>query len=227
MISLRKITSTIQDNILKQIESNPHSSFHAACQWIVRLYAMIVFSKKYQMTFAGREYIPHHNNYIIVSNHYSYDDPPLICLGAYNHPVAFIAKEELFTEHGRWFTILITLLGAIAINRQKPKPSTIKSFIKAYKRGWVGSIFIEGTRNESYTHMTRINQGAAFLARIGGGLDVLPVGISLKGGNHRDLIVNIGKPIPYDATRSDKDYTLLMGAEIARLAGLEFSPIIE
>ena len=108
----------------------------------------------------GVENIPKSGSYIIISNHASNVDPPILAVAA-RRPVAFMAKEELFKIPG--LKTIITLCGAYPVKRNASDLSAIKSAIKFLDRGWLVGIFLEGTR----TTDGKINDpklGAALIA---------------------------------------------------------------
>ncbi|MEA5535695.1 lysophospholipid acyltransferase family protein [Crocosphaera sp. XPORK-15E] len=108
----------------------------------------------------GRENVPMKHPLVVVSNHASYFDPPMLGSGM-GRPVAFMAKEELFE-----IPILkegIRLYGAYPVKRGAGDRGAIRSAIAALKDGWLVGIFMEGTR----TVDGRINDpklGAAMIA---------------------------------------------------------------
>ena len=185
---------------------NYYDKVHQIIHYMV-LYGVLhpFYYLRYKTKIIGRENIPK-PPYLIVSNHYSYYDPTIISLASLS-PVAYIAKKELFEEKSL-LSKIITFLGAIPINREKPAPSTLK-------------IIIEGTRNQSRETLTKLETGAAFIAKFAGGLPVLPLGI--RGGNKPfgSLEVHIGEVIPFDKNLSLEELTLKYGQSIAKLADLE------
>ncbi|WP_202695280.1 lysophospholipid acyltransferase family protein [Petrotoga sp. 8T1HF07.NaAc.6.1] len=93
----------------------------------------------------GEENIPQQGPYVVVANHQSLFDIPLI-LG-YIYPTAFIAKKEL-----SMIPILgnfIKRLGSIFIDRNNSKSGAIalKKFAKISQSGEIITIFPEGTRS--------------------------------------------------------------------------------
>jgi 1-acyl-sn-glycerol-3-phosphate acyltransferase len=93
----------------------------------------------------GEENIPQEGPYVIVANHQSIFDIPLI-LG-YIYPTAFIAKKEL-----SMIPILgsfIKKLGSILIDRSNVKSGAIalKKFAKLSRSGEIITLFPEGTRS--------------------------------------------------------------------------------
>jgi 1-acyl-sn-glycerol-3-phosphate acyltransferase len=126
-----------------------------------------------QLSVSGRENVPQNKPLIIVSNHLSNFDPPIACIAS-DRNTCFVAKKELFEN--RYLTWLITLLGAIYIDRQKPSHSTIKKIKKAIQAGWCVSIFIEGTRSKVPGSLGPPHTGAAYFA-ISNKLPILPIGL--------------------------------------------------
>lgn len=91
----------------------------------------------------GAEKVPQTGSLIIVSNHASDFDPPLLsnCVG---RPVAYMAKEELFQVPV--LKQAITLYGAYPVKRGSADRSAIRAAIACLERGWAVGIFITGTR---------------------------------------------------------------------------------
>lgn len=93
----------------------------------------------------NKEKIPQNDNYVIVSNHQSYFDIPLI-LG-FVYASGFLAKKELgnFPVVGKFMKDL----GSILIDRNDPKSgaASLRKFAKSVKSGKIITIFPEGTRS--------------------------------------------------------------------------------
>ncbi len=104
--------------------------------------------------------VPQRGPLIIVSNHASYFDPPLLS-NAVRRPVAFMAKAELFkipvlNQLIRWY-------GAYPVQRGARDRSAIRAAHQALSQGWSVGIFLTGTRTQD----GRIDQaklGAALIA---------------------------------------------------------------
>ncbi len=91
----------------------------------------------------GAENVPKQGPLVVVSNHASYFDPPLLscCVG---RPVAYMAKEELFRipilkQAIQWY-------GAYPVSRGTSDRSAIRSALKCLEAGWATGIFLQGTR---------------------------------------------------------------------------------
>lgn len=87
--------------------------------------------------------VPQRGPLIVVSNHASYFDPPLLS-NAVRRPVAFMAKAELFKIP--ILKTLIRLYGAYPVQRGARDRSAIRSAHQALKQGWSVGIFLTGTR---------------------------------------------------------------------------------
>ena len=91
----------------------------------------------------GAENVPQKGRLLVVSNHASDFDPPLLscCVG---RPVAYMAKEELFQV-----PILkqaIQAYGAYPVKRGSADRSAMKAAIASIQSGWATGIFLDGTR---------------------------------------------------------------------------------
>ena len=108
----------------------------------------------------GQENVPQEGALVVVSNHASYFDPPLLscCM---NRPVAFMAKEELFEvpvlKQG------IKLYGAYPVKRQSADRSAIRAAMAMLKEGWAAGLFLQGTRTDD-AKITSPKLGAAMIA---------------------------------------------------------------
>lgn len=152
--------------------------------WYGMLYRVV-----YRLEVHGKENIPKDNNYVVVCNHLSTLDPPLIA-GMMNHPVAFMAKQELF-EHPA-LKVMLDWLGVFAVNRDNVGVSTIKTAIsiKNTKR-WVLGLFPQGTR-EKGNEIHKVTKGFVGLAKATK-CNILPVGIT--GTDNRKITPFAGKII--------------------------------
>lgn len=123
-----------------------------------------IIAPVYNTYFQGRIYnverVPRSGPLVVVSNHASYFDPPLLSTSL-ERPVAFMAKEELFKVPV--LGPLIRLYGAYPVNRQAADRSAIKAAIKSSHDGWAVGIFLQGTRTPD-GRVTDPKLGAALLA---------------------------------------------------------------
>ncbi|WP_457567730.1 lysophospholipid acyltransferase family protein [Desulfurobacterium sp.] len=93
----------------------------------------------------GRENVPEEGPVLIVSNHRSFVDPPLIAYAVMKRPVFFMAKEELFKT-----PILSSLIkhwgNGFPVKRGSSDLKALKTALAVLKKGEALAIFPEGTR---------------------------------------------------------------------------------
>jgi 1-acyl-sn-glycerol-3-phosphate acyltransferase len=119
-----------------------------------------VFHLYFRGKVTGKEKVPLEGKLIIVSNHASVFDPPLIS-AAIPRPVSYMAKQELFEVNG--LSQLITSLGAYPVNRAGFDRRAIRQAISRLEEGWATGIFLEGTRTQdAKVHEPKL--GAALIA---------------------------------------------------------------
>jgi 1-acyl-sn-glycerol-3-phosphate acyltransferase len=148
----------------------------------------------------GAENVPRKGPLIVVGNHASDFDPPLLACGV-GRPVAFMAKEELFR-----IPVLkqaISLYGAYPVKRGSADRSAIRAAIAALEQGWAVGVFITGTRTPD-GRVTDPKPGAALLAAKAQ-VPLLPVSLwgtqaIIHKGNALPhpvpVTIRIGQPIP-------------------------------
>lgn len=108
----------------------------------------------------GAENVPQEGPLVVVSNHASDFDPPILSCSM-RRPVAFMAKEELFRipllKQG------IELYGAYPVKRGAADRSAIRAALKCLEEGWAVGLYLGGTRTPD-ARITEPKQGAAWIA---------------------------------------------------------------
>jgi 1-acyl-sn-glycerol-3-phosphate acyltransferase len=131
---------------------------------LYHLFKWSVVSPTLHVYFRGRIYgaenVPKQGPLVVVSNHASDFDPPMLsnCVG---RPVAYMAKEELFR-----IPVLkqaITLYGAYPVKRGSADRSAIRAALASLEQGWAAGVFITGTRTPD-GRVTDPKLGAALIA---------------------------------------------------------------
>ena len=142
---------------------------------------LLILLTRYQLR--GRDNIPSQGAVLVVANHLSLADPPLIVFSL-GQKVAFMAKEELFRS--RFASYFLHSLGAFPVYRKQTDRQAIRQAKQVLAEGVALVMFPEGKRSRA--------------AQLHSGAPILPVGIigteKIKGIAwilHRPQItVNIG-----------------------------------
>ena len=167
---------------------------------LVSLFIVFPISKLiFKGRLVGKQNIPLKGSFILVSNHGSLLDPPL--LGhALGRNISFMAKEELFRIPLLGF--IIRACGAYPVKRGIPDKITIKIACKKLLNNNSIGIFIDGTRQKN-GRVNKPKDGAALLSFKNQKI-LLPVAIinSHKLVRFRfclpfftKILIKVGKPI--------------------------------
>ncbi len=161
---------------------------------------------QYNIKIEGRENIDKHKKYLFTANHTSYLDPPFVALAA-NKKIAFMAKQELFTDKNWLLRHLVRVLGAFAVNREKPELATFKTVLDLIKTDWSLGIFPEGKICKTNS-LDNIQKGFTLIAKKAK-MDIVPIGIAGFDGYagkslfKKHITVKIGKPISYELSSEE------------------------
>ena len=121
----------------------------------------------------GAEHVPRTGPTLIVSNHQSVLDPPLVG-GATPRQIFFLAKAELFRIP--LFGRLITALHARPVRREGSDPRALKTAARLLEEGKALLVFPEGTRSLDGT-LGEAKPGIGMLA-VMSGAPVVPTYVS-------------------------------------------------
>lgn len=108
----------------------------------------------------GAENVPDTGALVVVSNHASNFDPPIVS-NSVCRPVSYMAKEELFKIP--IFKQAIQLYGAYPVSRGNADRNAIRQALEYLNDGWAVGIFLQGTRT-SNGRITDPKRGAALIA---------------------------------------------------------------
>ena len=170
------------------------------------LFVVLPVSKlMYNIKLEGRENVPQKSNLIFAGNHVSYLDPPLLTL-AVGKNVAYMAKQELFKDDDRLLRFLVHILGAFAVNREKPEIATFKTVKSVFNTNWSLGIFPQG-KIVKEPILSNIHKGFIMFAKKFQA-DIVPVGICGFDGYakkffEKHITVKIGTPISYKLNEDD------------------------
>ena len=188
---------------------------------VIYYFFKIIFTVSYRILFRyevkGEHNIPESGGVIIASNHLSYLDPPLIGISM-KRQTYFIAKESLFRNPLiGWFVRSFS----IPVDRESPKPSTIKEAVKLLKDGKVLVLFPEGGRSKD-GNIGGGKRGVAMIAA----MSKAPVVPALIEGTERALPrkarfvrpakvrITFGEPMKIRSDESTRDYQNRLTKEI-------------
>lgn len=147
----------------------------------------------------GRDNIPGEGGALILCTHQSHFDPVLIGV-TFNERLNYLARRTLFKN--RIFGLIITLLDAIELDRDRSGLAGLKETMQRLKRGEKVLIFPEGTRTTT-GQMSELKPGFLSVARrskvqlvpvaIVGAYDALPKGSKVP--LRHPLRLQVGRPI--------------------------------
>ena len=178
-------------------------------QIVSKVFVLPIYKFLLKGHLTGRENIPQIESFIMVANHGSLLDPPL--LGhALGRNISFMAKAELFKIP--FLGLVIKACGAYPVKRGIADKNTIKTACKKLSNNNCIGIFIDGTRQKN-GRVNKPKQGAALLAFKNQKL-LLPVAIV---NSHKlvrfkfcipifsKIIIKVGKPIqpPQSSLKDD------------------------
>ena len=193
---------------------------------VSKLFVLPIYKFVFKGQLIGRDNIPQKDCFIMVSNHGSLLDPPL--LGhALGRNISFMAKAELFKIPFLGF--IIRACGAYPVKRGIADKNTIKTACNKLANDNCIGIFIDGTRQKN-GRVNKPKQGAALLA-FKNQKSLLPVAIV---NSHRlmrfkfciplfsKIVIKVGKPLlpPKSSSRDDlNSVTLQLQENINNLIG--------
>lgn len=171
----------------------------------------LLFKLFFALRIKGRENIPKTGGVLILANHTSFLDPPLIGCTSPRH-IKFMARSTLFEVP--LFGRLITILGAFPIKRGQADRGALKKTLKLLEEGEVVLVFPEGTRSQN-GRLQEGRPGAGMLAfsaaekganiipaKVIGSFKAYPKGASFPRPTKIEVIY--GEPIKFNLQRGDQ-----------------------
>ncbi len=152
----------------------------------------------YHYEVQGRENIQFPGAAIIVCNHISFFDPPLVGI-AFDEAVTYLARSSLFSRPVMGW--LLRKWQSVPVDQDRPDPGSLKAMLRSLRNGKKILVFPEGSRSYDGT-MQKGEPGVGLLiakagapvlpARIFGAYEALPRGAHLP--QPARLAVAFGKP---------------------------------
>lgn len=183
---------------------------------------------QYNLKIVGRENLEKGKRYLYTANHTSYLDPPFVSISV-NKTVAYMAKQELFTDSNKLLSNIVKILGAFAVNRENPEVATFKTIFDIMKTSWSLGIFPEGQIRRTGV-LENLQKGFIAIAKKTK-QDIVPIGISGFDGYagktlfKKHITATIGKPIPY--TLPEDEILQEWARQICEYTGYENKVCIE
>lgn len=186
--------------------SIPHIVFYGFCRRAARLVLLV----SYRVVCRGSAQVPRTGPVLIVANHQSFLDPPLVSSFITNRQIDFIARAGLFRS--RLFAWLIGSLNSVPIAEDGGDTAAMKEALRRLAMGRAVLIFPEGSRSPDGA-MRPFKRGVSVLVKRAG-CPVLPVAVegvheAWPRGSGRPLVlgrrlaVRYGRPIPHEEIMAD------------------------
>lgn len=183
----------------------PHLVAHVAARAVVRAFLTI----GYRPIILGWRRVPATGPVLLVANHQSYLDPPLVGVCVRHRALDYIARAGLFNN---WFMRTTRdLLNCIPIREDGNDPAAIKDVLRRLSEGRAVLIFPEGTRSPDGA-MVPFKRGAALLVKrarcpvvpvaVEGCFDAWPRHAKLPDLIDRRLACAFGRPMDSEALMS-------------------------
>ncbi len=151
----------------------------------------------FHIRYVGKENIPKDGSLIVCSNHRSVIDPFLVAV-PFRRQLHFMAKSELFTDHGKIAAWFLRKAGAFPVHRDKGDTESIRTAEDILQKGGVLGIFPQG-RVVFDLSPFRPKAGFALLSERTGA-PILPVSIYMEGALRfrRRITIRFGEVIPQE-----------------------------
>ena len=173
----------------------------------------------------NRNNLPQDGQYLIIANHRSIIDPPIIEVALQETDIfgPWISKKELYNSF--FFGLFVRNAGSILLDREKSQMSGFFADIKkAVKRGESIFIFPEGTRNKTDRDVTSFKEGSRIIA-LKNRLPILPLYIKTNANKaladalndkhlKQEITLVVGELIDYkDKTNLEELYRKMFDLE--------------
>lgn len=172
------------------------SPTYRICHTIARLVGHVWFHHEV----VHRERLIEEGPVLIVCNHVSYLDPPMVGI-SYRKEIWFLARKSLFRGFGAW---LYPRLNVIPVDQEQPDMTGLKNIIRLLQKGERVLLFPEGSRSWDGTPQKGEPGVGLVIAktrvpvqplRIFGAHAVMPRGAGLPRPGRIRIVV--GHPIPF------------------------------
>ena len=153
-----------RDEVSGTLPEGASGVLHRIGQWISILFVRL----PYRVRIHHAERIPRSGPVVLVANHSSLADGPLL-FGMIPRTAVFLIKREMFRGALGWF---LRRIGQLSVRRGEPDRTPLLAAVRVLRAGGLVGVFPEGTRGEG--DVAQAQHGAAWLARSSGAV-LLPV----------------------------------------------------
>jgi 1-acyl-sn-glycerol-3-phosphate acyltransferase len=174
--------------------------------WFIRKIFMIFYYHVCRLQIEGREHLPTEGPVIVVSNHISFWDPPLVAAISPRRKLSFMAKAELFSAPV--LGAILPRINVFPVKRGEPDRKAIRHSMRILASGDILAMFPEGTRSKT-GRLQKPEPGVALLA-LKSQAPILPVAvinsdkILRQGSFFPRLTVRVGRPFRLDGYYDQK-----------------------
>lgn len=176
--------------------------------WVIRTLFFLYF----RVRVTGLDNCPKTGALIVVANHRSGFDPPMV--GALlRRPVHFMTKVELWSYP--FLPLVFKYVNAYPVKRGRPDRQAIRHSLHILSRGEIIVLFPEGHRSET-GDLQEARSGVVYLAQKSG-CQLLPIGITGRYGFRRTIRYTIGQPFRLDPNMDKKTAQTLVMDKIREL----------
>jgi cytidylate kinase len=189
-LTVEQVVERMSAAIETRLTTPERSRFYA----LMRMLAVGVMRAMFRLEAQGTEHIPRRGPALLVSNHSSLLDPPLVG-GACPRQLTFLAKAELFGVPG--FGRLIHALNARPVRREGADAAALRVALRVLEQGGALLVFPEGTRGAE-GELREAKPGAALLAVMSGAPVRVAFGPPLRfprpaGGDRKDYYDSVSR----------------------------------
>lgn len=194
---------------------------------VARLCMRTLFKVCVGPTVLGLEHVPHTGPLLIVANHLSYLEPPLLT-ALLPRRITYLALHELFEVP--WLAPVLRLLGALPVKRGGARDlDALRAALTLLDRGHAVAIFPEGQRSIR-PGLLHANPGISLLATRSNA-PILPVAVTgtewlqsprrfITARRHTRVQVTIGPPFQPEIAAGRPDHQLVADQIMLHIASI-------
>jgi 1-acyl-sn-glycerol-3-phosphate acyltransferase len=170
-----------------------------------RAFVYTVLTLLYRFRVFGTSHVPPEGAFLVVANHQSYFDAPVVGAAVRQRQLDFLARSATFAFSPLGF--VIRMLNAISLKEGEPDTAAIKAVLRRLEEGGGVLLFPEGARCAD-GRMDVLKRGIAVLVKrarcpvlpvaVEGGFDAWPKGQLIPSVLGKRIQVAIGRPISHD-----------------------------